>query len=192
MYVCMYVCMYTCICAYNTQALYQSEGITFTHVKYIDNQPVLDLIEKRPLGILPSIDEELRVPNGSVKGWLEKLFGRHQNTKEFSEVRSNADLFQIKHYAGEVTYHSQGFLEKNKARLVDDAYMLLSKSGFGFLAQMFPASALDLVAGKASGRYSIVLYYIVLYYIVLYCIVLYCIVLYCIILYYIVLHCIVL
>ena len=38
---------------------YQDERIKFDHVHYIDNQPVLDLIESRPNGILPSIDEEV-------------------------------------------------------------------------------------------------------------------------------------
>jgi hypothetical protein len=35
---------------------YQDERIKFDHVHYIDNQPVLDLIENKPNGILPSID----------------------------------------------------------------------------------------------------------------------------------------
>lgn len=113
---------------------------------------MLDLIEKKPYGLLPSIDEELRIPNGCVSSWLDKVFDRHKGTPEFAEVRSNKQLFQIKHYAGEVVYESNGFLAKNKDRLVDDAFLLLSKSKFGFLAQMFPASALDNVAGKASGR----------------------------------------
>ena len=40
--------------------MYQSEKIAFDHVTYIDNQPVLDLIELKPKGILPMIDEEVR------------------------------------------------------------------------------------------------------------------------------------
>ena len=36
-------------------------------------QPMLDLITKRPHGVLPLLDEELIVPNGSDNNFLEKL-----------------------------------------------------------------------------------------------------------------------
>lgn len=32
------------------EQLYQSEKIKFAHVQYIDNQPILDLIEQKPVG----------------------------------------------------------------------------------------------------------------------------------------------
>jgi len=41
--------------------VYVSEGIEFTKVPFIDNQPVLDLIEKKPFGLLVLLDEEVRV-----------------------------------------------------------------------------------------------------------------------------------
>lgn len=47
------------------EQVYKNEGIKFDNVAYIDNQPVLDLIEQKPVGILPMIDEELRMPKGS-------------------------------------------------------------------------------------------------------------------------------
>jgi hypothetical protein len=120
------------------ELLYQSERIKFDHVHYIDNQPVLDLIENRPIGILPSIDEELRMPKGSDKTWVDKLLQTHRSNQYFAAERSSGDAFVIKHYAGDVIYECHGFLEKNKDQLNDDAYTCLGSSSFKMLASWFP------------------------------------------------------
>ena len=39
------------------QLEYQSEGINWTTIEFRDNQDTLDLIEKKPMGILSLIDE---------------------------------------------------------------------------------------------------------------------------------------
>jgi myosin heavy subunit len=41
---------------------YQQERINFTHIEFIDNQPILDLIEKRGEGLLVLLDEEIVFP----------------------------------------------------------------------------------------------------------------------------------
>jgi len=123
------------------EMLYKEEKIQFEHIPYIDNQPVLDLIENKPSGILPSIDEELRMPKGSDKTLCDKLIDTHSNNQYFAREKSSASAFVVKHYAGDVMYESQGFLEKNKDTLTDDASALLQTSSFPFLAQMFNDSA---------------------------------------------------
>ena len=47
------------------EELYKSEGVQYEPVAFIDNQPVLNLIEKAPKGILVMLDEEITAPNGS-------------------------------------------------------------------------------------------------------------------------------
>eukprot|EP00466_Bigelowiella_natans_P001656 jgi/Bigna1/41654/e_gw1.55.12.1 len=122
------------------EALYSAEKIRYEKVVYIDNQPVLDLIEKKPRGILPMIDEELKLPRGSDKTYVSKLIKTHvPNKKYFLKVLKRPENFVVKHYAGDVEYESVGFLEKNKDRLYEDAYDLLSGSSFKFLAHMFPS-----------------------------------------------------
>ena len=120
------------------EKLYRDERIRFDHVPYIDNQPVLDLIESKPVGILPSIDEELRMPKGSDKTWVDKLISTHATNAHFAREKSSGDAFVVKHYAGDVMYDCHGFLEKNRDTLQDDAYSLLTTSSFRFLAAMFP------------------------------------------------------
>eukprot|EP00466_Bigelowiella_natans_P006255 jgi/Bigna1/140911/aug1.59_g15619 len=119
---------------------YREEGIKYKKVPYIDNQPVLDLIEKKPSGILPMIDEELIVPKGTDLTLIKKMHSKHGNDANYREERKKrVDLFTVLHYAGEVTYDSRGFLEKDRDRLNDEAYALLSKSTCKFLSAMFPA-----------------------------------------------------
>ena len=43
------------------QAEYEREAIDWSYITFVDNQDVLDLIEK-PLGILDLLDEQCRFP----------------------------------------------------------------------------------------------------------------------------------
>ena len=53
------------------QLLYKEECIQWNKIDFVDNQPIIDLIMKKRVGILPLLDEELKVPNGSDKGFGE-------------------------------------------------------------------------------------------------------------------------
>ena len=120
------------------EELYRFEGINFTHVNYIDNQPVLDLIEMRPYGILPMVDEEIRMPKGSDKTFVDKLVSAQSKNKDyFKPFMKDPKMFIVEHYAGTVRYDSTGFLEKNRDKLNDDAHAILQRSQFSFLNTLF-------------------------------------------------------
>jgi myosin heavy subunit len=120
------------------ELLYQSENIKFDHISYIDNQPVLDLIENKPSGLLPLLDEEVKMPKGSDKSWMDKLIQVHSSNSLFARDKASSTAFVVKHYAGDVCYEHTSFLEKNKDMLNDDASALLSTSSFSFLSAWFP------------------------------------------------------
>lgn len=40
---------------------YQIESVPYEHIDFVDNQECLDLIEKKPLGILNILDEEVDI-----------------------------------------------------------------------------------------------------------------------------------
>ena len=66
--------------------------------KFIDNQPMIELITKKPYGVLPMLDDELIVPDGSDKGFLAKLNKQHKNNKVFgktSKVKMSNRKFPI-------------------------------------------------------------------------------------------------
>ena len=56
------------------QAEYEREAIDWSYITFVDNQDVLDLIE-RPLGILDLLDEQCRFPR--VRG--RRPFGGHNH-----------------------------------------------------------------------------------------------------------------
>ena len=90
-------------------------------VKFIDNQDVLDLVELKPNGLLPKLDDEVKVPKGSDGGYLDKIIKIHGENPRFrARVRrgneSRENEFGVNHYAGAVFYDVRGFLEKNKVR----------------------------------------------------------------------------
>ena len=125
------------------EALYQREGIKYDHIEFIDNQPVLDLIEaKTPQGILISLDEEIVVPRGSDLTFLEKIHKNHGQgkTKCYTQPLQSRVDFVIHHYAGMVTYDCTGFLDKNKDRLNKICLDALSSTVNPLLGRLFPKS----------------------------------------------------
>ena len=94
-------------------------SFTHTHARfarrYFDNQPVLDLIEKkRPPGILALLDEESVMPRATDDTFAQKC-QRNIENRHYTPMGNSH--FQIKHYAGDVTYANFGMIEKNKDQL---------------------------------------------------------------------------
>ncbi|XXQ37770.1 Myosin head (motor domain) [Plasmodiophora brassicae] len=123
------------------EALYESEGIAFQHVAYIDNQPVLDLIDGRPTGLLPALDEELRLPRTTDATYVAKLHALHGGGRHpsYGSVVRHPARFVVRHYAGPVEYASDGFLDKNNDTMSDDLVGLFAASHSPFLKSLFPS-----------------------------------------------------
>ena len=51
------------------QGEYEKEAIDWSYIDFVDNQDVLDLIEKKPLGILDLLDEQCRFPRVRVQAY---------------------------------------------------------------------------------------------------------------------------
>ncbi|GMI37880.1 hypothetical protein TeGR_g2408 [Tetraparma gracilis] len=123
--------------------VYRSEGIKFEKVPFIDNQPVLDLIEKKPVGLLVLLDEEIRLPKGSDAKWLEKCDSNHAKhecwlSDKSARMHMEKTSFTVRHYAGDVSYSSSGFYDKNKDALFRDLYDMMAESKFGVARATFP------------------------------------------------------
>ena len=122
------------------ESIYNSEGIDWDHIDFIDNQPMIELITKRYDGILPILDEELKLPSGSDKGFLRKLKEKQSKNPIFKKVMKNPMHFIVKHYAGVVEYDGNGFLEKNRDTLSGDMVEMLQKSSHPFINVLYPPS----------------------------------------------------
>ncbi|KAE8684196.1 myosin-J heavy chain-like isoform X2 [Hibiscus syriacus] len=95
------------------QEEYTKEKINWSYIEFVDNQDVLDLIEK-------------------------KLYQTFKDHKRFIKPKLSRTDFTIAHYAGDVQYQSDQFLDKNKDYVVPEHQDLLSASKCSFVAGLFP------------------------------------------------------
>ncbi|GAM27692.1 hypothetical protein SAMD00019534_108680 [Acytostelium subglobosum LB1] len=121
------------------QEEYVSEGIKWVPVDYVNNKPCVDLIEKKPFGILAILDEECLFPEGNDASLLEKLGKLFAAHSHYSKVplTSNQRQFIINHYAGKVYYNIDGFLDKNRDTLFNDLIGLATSSSLSLLVEVF-------------------------------------------------------
>lgn len=90
------------------------------------------------LGILDLLDEESRLPSGADQSLITKLYQRFAvpTQKFFEKPRFGQSAFTIKHYATDVTYDIDGFIEKNKDTVSDEQMAVLNASDFDFLKEV--------------------------------------------------------
>lgn len=119
------------------QEEYLREQIDWTFIDFSDNQPCIDLIEAK-LGILSLLDEESRLPMGSDEKFVTKLHHNYaaDKNKFYKKPRFGKSAFTVCHYAVDVTYESDGFIEKNRDSVPDEHMELLRRSSNPFLAEV--------------------------------------------------------
>ncbi|KAK4768747.1 hypothetical protein SAY86_026897 [Trapa natans] len=120
------------------QEEYTREEIDWSYIEFIDNQDVLDLIEKKPGGIIALLDEACMFPRSTHETFAEKLYQTFKDHKRFSKPKLSRTDFTICHYAGDVTYQTELFLDKNKDYDVAEHQALLSESRCSFIKDLFP------------------------------------------------------
>ncbi|KAJ1726568.1 Myosin type-2 heavy chain 1, partial [Coemansia biformis] len=150
------------------QEEYQREQLqNWTFIGFQDNQPCIDLIEGKPIGILALLDEESRLEQGSDRKFTEKLYRQfapapHQpshappappsSASYFRKPRFSNSSFTVRHYAHEVTYEGDGFLEKNKDTVPDEVLDLLCTSSFEFVSTLAMSHVADAARDQASPK----------------------------------------
>ncbi|KMT04856.1 hypothetical protein BVRB_7g170250 [Beta vulgaris subsp. vulgaris] len=120
------------------QEEYSKEEINWSYIEFVDNQDVLDLIEKKPGGIISLLDEACMFPKSTHETFSQKLYQTFQKNKRFSKPKLSRTDFTIVHYAGEVMYKADLFLDKNKDYVVAEHQALLTASKCPFAAALFP------------------------------------------------------
>uniref|UniRef100_A0A804K2I9 Myosin motor domain-containing protein n=1 Tax=Musa acuminata subsp. malaccensis TaxID=214687 RepID=A0A804K2I9_MUSAM len=105
------------------QEEYAQDGIDWAKVEFLDNANCLNLLEKKPLGVISLLDEESTFPKATDMTFANKLKQHFAGNHCFKGERGGT--FRISHYAGEVLYDSSGFLEKNRDTLHADLVQLL-------------------------------------------------------------------
>ncbi|XP_052044100.1 unconventional myosin-IXa isoform X2 [Apodemus sylvaticus] len=118
------------------QEEYRTEGISWHNIDYIDNTCCINLISKKPTGLLHLLDEESNFPQATNQTLLDKFKHQHEENSyiEFPAVMEPA--FIIKHYAGKVKYGVKDFREKNTDHMRPDIVALLRSSRNAFVSGM--------------------------------------------------------
>lgn len=124
------------------QEEYLKEQIDWTFIDFSDNQPCIDLIEGK-LGILSLLDEESRLPMGSDEQFVTKLHHNYaaDKNKFYKKPRFGKSAFTVCHYAIDVTYESDGFIDKNRDTVPDEHMAVLRASTNKFLGQVLDAAS---------------------------------------------------
>uniref|UniRef100_A0A0E0KHK1 Myosin motor domain-containing protein n=1 Tax=Oryza punctata TaxID=4537 RepID=A0A0E0KHK1_ORYPU len=120
------------------QEEYTREEINWSYIEFVDNQDVLDLIEKKG-GLIALLDEACMFPRSTHETFAQKLYTTFKNNKRFAKPKLSRTDFTIVHYAGDVTYQADFFLDKNKDYVVAEHQDLLNASSCPFVAALFPA-----------------------------------------------------
>ncbi|WJX18339.1 Myosin-6 [Trifolium repens] len=119
------------------QEEYKKEEIDWSYIEFVDNQDILDLIEKKPGGIIALLDEACMFPRSTNETFAQKLYQTFKNHKRFSKPKLSRSDFTICHYAGDVTYQTDLFLDKNKDYVVAEHQALLYASNCPFVSGLF-------------------------------------------------------
>ena len=87
---------------------YEAEGIDYGKVGFVDNSPVLGLLERKAAGLLPILDEAVVMPGGSDATFYRKLAAAHGTSPLLTMLSKGEEgerlAFEVSHYAGIVMY----------------------------------------------------------------------------------------
>jgi myosin protein heavy chain len=121
------------------QEEYAREQIEWQFIDFgKDLQPTIDLIElPNPIGIFSCLDEDSVMPKATDKSFTEKLHSLwDRKTPKYRSSRLSQG-FVLTHYAAEVEYSTEDWLEKNKDPLNDNLTRLLASSTDKHVASLF-------------------------------------------------------
>ncbi|EFZ03771.1 myosin [Metarhizium robertsii] len=136
------------------QEEYAREQIEWQFIDFgRDLQPTIDLIElPNPIGIFSCLDEDCVMPKATDKTFTEKLHSLWDKKSTKYRPSRLGHGFILTHYAAEVEYSTEGWLEKNKDPLNDNITRLLASSSDKHVAGLFSdcAAADEDIGGSRS------------------------------------------
>ena len=136
------------------QEEYMREQINWTFIEFADNQACIDVIEGK-MGVLTLLDEESRLPAGADASFASKLhqqLSKPEHKEVFKKPRFNQNAFTVAHYAHDVTYDVDGFIDKNRDTVPDEQLALLQESSNEFLREVLDSALAAASAAKADNE----------------------------------------
>ncbi|CAM9415445.1 unnamed protein product [Chrysoparadoxa australica] len=120
------------------QEEYKREQIQWSFIEFPDNKDCIELIESKVYGIIPTLDEQCLIGKATDERFARELYKKCDKNRRFQLTpKMRADhAFCIVHYAGDVTYATQGIIEKNRDTLQQEGVDLLMSSSNPFIVLM--------------------------------------------------------
>jgi hypothetical protein len=134
------------------QAQYREEEVDVTSIEFVNNQPCVDLIEKKPMGILPQLDDVCVQATRTMddEKFKVRLDQSHKGKHRFYGATRYPNEFVVAHFAGDVTYCVDGFIGKNNDALTADLQELMEGSDSEFVRLVFDDDAVESLLGDRS------------------------------------------
>lgn len=108
-------------------------------ISFQDNQIILDLFLEKRYSIFTALDEISKFPQATDQSLATKLHQTLPNiyTDVYIPPKNGGVTFQIVHYAGQVLYNMEGFLEKNRDFLPNNLIYTARGSNNPLIQELF-------------------------------------------------------
>jgi hypothetical protein len=134
--------------------LYSREGIELVESDFVDNSACVELVEGKGWGLQAVLDDVCIMPKGDDNAFLDRLTQSQaiKNHQHFGTPKQRKGVFVVNHYAGSVSYHVEGFCEKNKDLLAVDLVNLMQASKSKFFLSLFESTESESTPQKPGRR----------------------------------------
>ncbi|ESO85384.1 hypothetical protein LOTGIDRAFT_154879 [Lottia gigantea] len=119
------------------QEIYESEGLTLEDVNYPDNAKIIEMFTMNRYGIIALIDEDTTFAQATSMSLITKLQDKWGHHDHFVSPVYDIPEFGIKHFAGEVTYDADDFIEKNADNLSSGIFSCIQDSENDLISDLF-------------------------------------------------------
>jgi myosin heavy subunit len=128
--------------------MYESEGIPLVNIDFVDNNMCVHLIENRKLGLISLLEEECSLGNGKDLSYVNKIdkafgAGRKDTNPHFVKNKIKPAYFTVKHFAGDVEYFVDGWLDKNRDTLSQTLKTTMFESSNALVSSLFTISVTE-------------------------------------------------
>ncbi|CAJ0929704.1 unnamed protein product, partial [Mesorhabditis belari] len=134
------------------QEEYEREELSWVRIDFYDNQPCIELIEGRP-GLIEYLDEQCKIVKGTDPGWLDQITNCPQLKKQphLQMPKIKASSFMVRHFAADVSYQIDGFVEKNKDSVNAQLLEVIAQTKSNFLKTIISSVIEEPASGRKPG-----------------------------------------
>ncbi|KAG0166565.1 hypothetical protein DFQ28_006404 [Apophysomyces sp. BC1034] len=130
-------------------AEYRFEGLELPEVPYFNNAACVELFARPKQGLIDIANSHSKSSSKGTDANMLDSFGKYNGTHDSFSLKTaetGARLFAVQHFAGQVTYNPNGFLENNKDVLSADFVSLFR--GTADVPQSYNSFIVDLFTDK--------------------------------------------